>query len=79
MEKVLNHLDKTIEVDPDEIREIFLKPDVVTDYSLKFKSPKQQKLLDFLCGEHDFNEERTQSAIDKLKSETAQTSLEQWF
>ena len=70
---------KTIEVDPDDIREIFLNPDVVTDYNLKFKQPKTQELLDFLCGEHDFDVERTNIAIDKLKSENAQTNLNQWF
>lgn len=79
LEKALEKLDKTIEVDPDEIREIFLNPDVVTDYNIKFKTPKKEKLLDFLCGDHDFSEERTLASIDKLKKETAQTSLNQWF
>lgn len=79
LEAALEKLDKTIEVDPDDIREIFLNPDVVTDYNLKFKQPKTQELLDFLCGEHDFDVERTNIAIDKLKSENAQTNLNQWF
>ena len=79
LEAALEKLDKTIEVDPDEIREIFLNPDVVTDYDTKFKSPKKEKLIDFLCGDHDFNEERVMASIDKLKKETAQTSLNQWF
>lgn len=79
LEAALDKLDKTIEVDPDEIREIFLNPDVVTDYDIKFKTPKKEKLLDFLCGDHDFSEERTLASIDKLKKETAQTSLNQWF
>jgi flap endonuclease-1 len=52
---------------------------VVTDYDLKFRNPKREKLVDFLCGDHDFTEERTFAAIDKLVHETAQTSLEQWF
>lgn len=79
LEAALEKLDKSIEVDPDEIREIFLNPDVVTDYEIKFKTPKKEKLLDFLCGDHDFSEERTLASIDKLKKETAQTSLNQWF
>ena len=79
LEKALEKLDKTMEVDPDEIREIFLNPDVVTDYDIKFKTPKKEKLLNFLCEEHDFGEERTLISIDKLKKETAQTSLNQWF
>ena len=72
-------MDKTIEVDPNEIREIFLHPDVVTDYDIKFKTPKKDKLIDFLCVDHDFGEEKTLASIDKLKKETGQTSLNQWF
>jgi flap endonuclease-1 len=79
LESALKKLDKTIEEDYNQIREIFLKPDVVTDYDLKFRNPKREKLVDFLCGDHDFTEERTFAAIDKLVHETAQTSLEQWF
>lgn len=79
LEAALEKLDKSIEVDPDEIREIFLNPEVVTDYDIKFRTPKKEKLLDFLCGDHDFSEERTLMSIDKLKKETAQTSLNQWF
>lgn len=79
LEKALEKLDKTIEVDPNEIREIFLNPEVVTDYDTKFRAPKKEKLIDFLCGDHDFGEERTLASIDKLKKETAQTSLNQWF
>ena len=79
LEKSLEHLGKTIEVDPDDIREIFLKPDLVTDYKLDFKPPKKQKLIDFLCGDHDFSEERVEASIKKLQKETAQTNLNQWF
>lgn len=79
LETALQKLDKTIEVDYNDIREIFLNPDVVTDYELKFKSPKREELIDFLCGDHDFTEERTFIAIDKLAKNTAQTNLEQWF
>jgi flap endonuclease-1 len=79
LETVLEKIDKTIEVDYNDIREIFLNPDVVTDYELKFKSPKRERLIDYLCGDHDFTEERTFMAIDKLSKNTAQTNLEQWF
>ena len=79
LEKSLEALDETMEVDPNEIREIFLNPDVVTDYDLKFRRPKKEKLLDYLCGEHDFDEHRTNNAIQKLQLKTAQTSLESWF
>ena len=84
LENVLNALDKEIEVDPDEIRDIFMNKEVVDDYDLTFKDPEEDRLLDFLCGDHDFEEKRTIEAIEKLiKGNTPQhnpqTSLEQWF
>ncbi|MCD7781769.1 MAG: flap endonuclease-1 [Methanosphaera sp.] len=79
LENVLESLDETMEVDPDDIREIFLNPDVVTDYNLKFKPPKKSKLIDYLCVEHDFDQERVEVAINKLKENSGQTSLEAWF
>ncbi|MDO5852160.1 MAG: flap endonuclease-1 [Methanobacteriaceae archaeon] len=79
LENVLKHLDKTLEVEPEILQNIFLKPDVTDDYKLKWNPPKKQKILDYLCGEHDFTEERTISAIKKIQNQTSQTSLEQWF
>ncbi len=79
LEKVLEIKDKTIEVDADDIREIFLHPDVITNYDLTFKQPKRDKLIKFLVDDHDFDIDRTKSAIDKIKKQTGQTSLEAWF
>jgi len=70
------------EVDPLEVREIFLKPTVTTKYRIKWSEPDQTKIKEFLCGGHDFSEQRVQSAIDRLlkgKGEREQVRLEQWF
>lgn len=70
------------EVDPLEVREIFLKPAVTTKYRIKWGEPDQTKIKEFLCGGHDFSEQRVQSAIDRLlkgKGEREQVRLEQWF
>ena len=40
-----------VEVEPDELREIFLKHEVNTDYEIKFKSAKKDKLIEFMCEE----------------------------
>lgn len=79
LEKALESLNETMEVDAELIREIFLNPNVVHNYTIEFKRPKKSQLLDFLCGEHDFDERRTISAIKKLQAKTAQSSLEDWF
>ncbi|MBP2045427.1 flap endonuclease-1 [Methanobacterium aggregans] len=76
----LEHLDVELEVDPMVLRDMFLDHDVLEDYNLKWKKPDRDGTLDFLCGEHDFSEERVSSALDKLKKlDMNQSSLEQWF
>ena len=69
-----------VEVEPDELREIFLKHEVNTDYEIKFKSAKKDKLVEFMCEEHGFSESRVLNVTDKLKKlSSTQKSLEDWF
>ncbi|CCC70625.1 hypothetical protein NCAS_0F01410 [Naumovozyma castellii] len=52
-----------------EARELFLKPDVIDgdEITLKWQPPKEQELIDYLCGEKLFNEERVKSGIKRLQ------------
>ena len=69
-----------VEVEPDELRDIFLKHDVNTDYEIKFKSAKRDKLVEFMCEEHGFSESRVLNVTEKLKKlSSTQKSLEDWF
>jgi len=52
--------------DSDSIRRIFLDPAVTTSYSLKWSPPDEQKVVDFLCRERDFSEERVRKAVSKM-------------
>jgi len=83
MESILRtELADKFEVDPLEVREIFLKPMVTGKYKVKWGEPDEAKIKEFLCGEHDFSESRVQGAIDRLlkgKGEREQIKLEQWF
>jgi flap endonuclease-1 len=75
-------LAKHFEVDPLEVREIFLKPNVTSKYKLQWREPNPDAIKEFLCGEHDFSESRVQSGIDRLlkgKRVREQVSLEKWF
>ncbi len=66
----------------EEIREIFLNPPVTDSYSLVWKDVDETALIEFMCGEHDFSEERVKSAIEKMKSFRSvreQKSLDAWF
>lgn len=52
-----------------EARELFLKPDVIpgTEITLKWEAPKEQELIDYLCKEKLFSEERVRAGIVRLK------------
>jgi flap endonuclease-1 len=67
----------------DRIREIFLKPDVTSHYSLCWKEPQTDALVRFLCGDRDFNEERVRTAVERMKEGVASSqgkqTLESFF
>lgn len=77
---VLEKQDIQLEVEPEILRNIFLKHEVVSDYNLKWSSPDTEGVVAFLCGEHDFSEARIMSALDKFKKiDNKQKSLTDWF
>ena len=82
-EKALKALGKSLEVDPSEVRELFLKPEVTEDYSVEWREIDYEGVKSMLCGEHDFSEERVEKALNELKQalEKARstTSLDQWL
>jgi flap endonuclease-1 len=67
----------------DEIRNIFLNPQVETNYKLEWNPPNTDKIIDFLCKENDFSEERILNALNRIKRSTiyakGQKGLEAWF
>lgn len=78
--KVLDELNLELEVDPKDLREIFLEHDFLSDYQLKWENPDREAIVEFLAGEHDFSEDRLVNALDKLKKlDSNQSSLEKWF
>jgi flap endonuclease-1 len=78
--KVLERLDVQMDVDPEILRDMFLKHDFESNYQLKWQKPDKNGIVAFLCEEHDFSEERVLTALDKLKKlQTTQSSLEKWF
>ena len=77
---VLEKQDIQLEVEPEILRNIFLKHEVVSDYKLQWNSPDTDGVVAFLCGEHDFSELRVLSALDKFKKiDNKQKSLTDWF
>jgi flap endonuclease-1 len=66
-----------------EIRKIFLHPKVTDDYKLYWKDPDEQGIIDFICRQKEFGEERIKKALERMtagsKKQKGKTSLEKWF
>ncbi len=50
-----------------ELRDIFLKPKVHTDYTLDWKAPNIEGLTEFLCEKHHFSRDRLDGTLKKLE------------
>ncbi|MGD9130509.1 MAG: flap endonuclease-1 [Candidatus Bathyarchaeota archaeon] len=75
--------DAEFPVEPKRIREIFLNPKVTNNYKLEWKEPNVDGVVDFLCRERDFSEDRVRKALGKMtagiKEAKSKTTLESWF
>jgi len=69
--------------DINRIREIFLNPKVKDNYKLKWNTPNVDGIVDFLCRERDFSEDRIRRTVSKMiegqKEAKSRTTLESWF
>jgi flap endonuclease-1 len=50
-----------------EIRHIFLHPDITDKYDLKWATPDTKAVIKILCEEHQFSKERVQPVLEKFK------------
>jgi len=69
--------------EPQKIREIFLNPKVTDNYKIVWREPDMEGIIDFICRQRDFSEDRVRKAIEKMQEGTKQlkgkTTLEKWF
>ncbi len=49
-----------------EIRKIFLNPDVTDEYTLKWHKVDEEKVIEILCEEHQFSRDRVESTLKKF-------------
>jgi flap endonuclease-1 len=78
---VLTHLEADVPY-ADQIRDIFLRPQVTDDYSLTFKPVDEARLREILVKDHDFGEERVKATVPryaKLHEALKQRSLDSFF
>jgi flap endonuclease-1 len=84
LEELLPNLkEASFPVEPAKIREIFLHPKVTDNYHLTWKEPDTEGVIEFMCGERDFDPDRVTKALEKMstgiKKQKGATTLEQWF
>ncbi len=84
LEDAVSHL-KNVEfpVEPQRIKDIFLKPTVTDDYKIEWKEVDTEGVVNFICRERDFSEDRVRKTLEKMqegaKKTKGKTTLEQWF
>jgi flap endonuclease-1 len=80
LEEYLKEKNISLEVEINELKNIFLNPDVNKNYKIKWKKINKEKIIDFMCNQHDFSKEKVLAATKKMKKiNTNQKSLEDWF
>ena len=71
------------EFDLQELKDIFLKPDITKDYKLEWRKADKDKMTELLVKEHDFSSERVEKVFEKLQSaeeeqKQSQSRLDTW-
>jgi flap endonuclease-1 len=78
---------KEFEVDPREIEDVFLRPETSEmkkseiNRMVKDSKPNKEKIISFMCGVHDFSEERVTKFADtllSLRSASGQRGIGDW-
>jgi flap endonuclease-1 len=70
-------------VEPERIKEIFLHPKVTHSYRIEWLELDVQGVIDFICRQRDFSENRVLKALEKMQKgaerQKGKTTLERWF
>ena len=81
--KILHTLRKCGEnmTDVDELRKMFLNPNVIKPDTVSHNEINKDKLISFMCDQNNFSEERISNMINKLEKtqEERSESLDKWF
>ena len=84
LEAALPHIkNAAFPVEPNCIREIFRHPEVTDNYKLEWKEPDSEGIVDFLCRQKEFSEDRVKNSLARMtagsKKQKGKVSLEKWF
>ncbi len=51
----------------EEVRKIFLEPEINEDYELSWEEVDEERAIELLCEEHQFSKDRVKNALEKYK------------
>ncbi len=88
LDRALEAIHETIP-DHEQIRDIFLHYEKLEDYRLEWRRPDRDKVIEFMCRDHGFSEDRVNAALDRLEGKRkaakrpeampkTQASLDRW-
>ena len=66
----------------EQIRDLFLHPEVTSDYNIDIEPLQEEELMVFLCQDRGFSRDRVKSVIDRMKKsyeQKKQVGLERWL
>lgn len=83
VENVLRSIGAELECEIEKVRATFRSPSVTDDYKIEWKGVDRESVIDLLCGEHAFSEERVKKALDEYESKVRlsrqERRLDEWF
>jgi len=84
LENAVPHIkNASFPVEPNCIRQVFLHPEVTDNYTLEWKQPNVEGVVDFMVRQKEFSEDRVRKSLDKMlegsKKQKGKMTLEKWF
>ncbi len=82
IEKLPSNILEKIPKNFNEVRNIFLNPRVIKEYSIKYRNPRKEELYQFLVEERSFSREKAEKIIERLEKisfKLRQTSIDLWL
>jgi len=79
LERLPDDIKKKLPDTVDQIRDLYLHPEVTDEYNIERGELQEEALDDFLCGEKNFSTRRVQTLINRMRNRAAQKSLKDYF
>jgi len=84
LENALPHIKNAeFPAEPRRIREIFLNPPITNNYRVEWKEPDLEGVVNFICRERDFSEDRVRKSVERMQKGLTQakgkSTLDKWF